>query len=109
MTARAIAARRSRLTLQVPVDVTDDNGGVSRSFVALADLWGEIVPAGANDRFLAQRMEETISHRIRIRFRPDLTAAMRLVVGSRVFLIHGIEDEDERHRFSRCHCEEVRP
>lgn len=105
----AIAPMRSRLTLETPVDVTDDNGGVTRSYAAYATLWGTITPARANDRFVAERMEQSITHMIRLRFRPDITGAMRLRLGVRVFIIHGVEDVAERHRFTLCSCEEIRP
>ncbi len=104
-----ISGMRSRLVLEVPVDVTDDTGGVSRSYAALETLWGMIVPARATDRFVGERMELAITHSIRLRYRPGLTGAMRLRLGARVFVIHGIEDVDERHRYSLCQCEEVRP
>ena len=109
MSNHAIADLRSHLTLETPVDGTDDNGGVTRTYVASAVLWGDITPARASDRFLAGRMEQAITHSIRLRFRPDITGAMRLRLGVRLFFIHGIEDIDERHRFTLCHCEEIRP
>ena len=104
-----IAGLRSRLTLETPVDTTDDNGGVTRTYAASGMLWGDITPAGASDRFLAERMEQAITHTIRLRFRPDITGAMRLRLGARVFFIHGVEDIDERHRFTVCRCEEIKP
>ena len=104
-----IGGFRSRLILEAPVDTTDDNGGVTRSYAVLAIVWGMIVPARATDRFAGERMEQSITHSVRLRFRADLTGAMRLRLGTRVFVIHGIEDAGERHRFSLCQCEEVRP
>ena len=104
-----ISAMRSRLTLEAPVDVADDTGGVSRTYIAQASLWGEIMPASGTDRFVGERMEESITHAIRLRFQPGMTAAMRLRLGARVFFIHGVEDVGERHRFVLCQCEEIKP
>ena len=109
MSTIAIGGLRSRLTLETPVDITDDNGGVTRSYAALAVLWGKILPAKSSDRFAAERMEQSISHAVRLRWRADITGAMRLRLGARIFLIHGVEDVNERHRYSLCQCEEIRP
>ena len=110
----AIRGLRSRLTLEAPVDVADDNGGVSRSYVALDTLWAEISPAPidgrlVDDRFVAERMEQYVTHHIRLRFRAGMTAAMRFRLGARVFVIHAIEDPDEHRRFLLCRCEEIKP
>ena len=105
----AISVLRSRLTLEAPVDVPDDTGGTSRSYLATGSFWGQISPAQGTDRFIGERMEESITHAIRLRFQPGLTAAMRLRLGARVFLIHGVEDIDEHHRFVLCQCEEIKP
>ena len=105
----AISGLRSRLTLEAPVDVPDDTGGVSRSYAAAGNVWGQILPAKGIDRFVGERMEESITHAIRLRFQPGLTAAMRLRLGARVFLIHGVEDIDEHRRFVMCQCEEIKP
>ena len=110
----AIRGLRSRLTLEAPVDAFDDNGGVSRSYAALDTLWAEISPAPVegrlvDDRFIAGRMEQYVTHRIRLRFRAGMTAAMRFRLAARVFVIHAIEDPDEHRRFLVCRCEEIKP
>lgn len=109
MKAPIIAGMRTRLTLQVPVDTPDDNGGVSRSYANQASLWAQIVPAAASDRFYAQQMQTTITHQVTLRYLASVTGQMRFAKGSRIFIIHAIEVLDERGRFMRCHCEEVRP
>ena len=110
----AIRGLRSRLTLEAPVDVPDDNGGATRTFAAIDTFWAEISPAAVtsrwvDDRFAAGRMEQSITHHIRLRFRAGMTAAMRFRLGARVFFIHAIEDPDERRRFLLCRCEEIKP
>ena len=109
MNRNPIGTMRTRLTLEAPVDTTDDTGGVARSYASLAVLWGAVLPASASDRFVAERMEQTITHSVRLRFQAGLTAAMRLRSGARIFFIHGVENIGERSRFLLCHCEEIRP
>ena len=110
----AISGLRRRLALEMPVDVPDDTGGVSRTYALLDTLWAQVSPAPAtsrlvDDRFVAGRMEQTVTHHITLRFRAGMTAAMRLRDGARVFVIHAVEDPDEHRRFLVCRCEEIRP
>lgn len=110
----AIAGLRRRLALEMPVDAPDDTGGVSRTYALLDTLWAKIAPAPAtsrlvDERYIADRMEQTVTHHITLRFRAGMTAAMRFRDGVRVFFIHAVEDPDEHRRFLVCRCEEIRP
>lgn len=54
------------------------------------------------EQFAAQAVQSEISHRITVRYRPELAnptsvAAMRVVYGTRVFNIIGALNIDERH------------
>lgn len=105
---------RSRLTLEAPVDAADDIGGAARAYVTLDTLWAEVAPAGVagrfiDDRFVAERMEVTVTHHIRLRWRAGMSGAMRFRLGERIFIIHAIVDPDERRRFLVCRCEEIKP
>jgi SPP1 family predicted phage head-tail adaptor len=98
---------RHRLVLEAAVDVMDDIGGAARSWTIVATLWAEIMPASSEDRFLASRREQAITHQILIRYRPDVMAAMRLRADTRLFNIHRVVDREERRRFLTCYCEEI--
>ena len=105
--ARAVGAMRQRMVLLVPQDVADGIGGQTRSYVAGASIWAEIVPLSGTDRFIAGRMEQSVTHRILIRYRADVTGASRLALGARVFIVHAAIDPDSRRRFLDCRCEEI--
>ena len=112
MTARArpfIAARRLRLTLEEPVETPDGLGGTSRSFAARVSLWGRLEPASADERSEASRAEQAATHRLTIRWRGDVTAAMRLTAPGRTFNILSSHDPDGRRRDLVCRVEEVSP
>ncbi len=102
-------ALRTRLVLEAPQDVADDIGGVARSFVPITSVWGAIEPLSAARVWQAQQVEQEISHRITLMYRADVTADMRLRLGSRVFEIRAAYDLDETRRFSSLDCWEVRP
>ena len=109
MSARPIGGLRRRLTLEAPVDVADDIGGVTRGFAAVATLWGDIHAVTGARLFVAERPEENITHLVRIRYREGLTGAMRLRLGARILNIRAVHDVDERRRYLQCHCREVKP
>lgn len=102
-----IAALRRRLQLEAPVETPDDSGGFSRVWQVVADVWVSIETLDAAERFVAQRGEMRTTHRIAMRWRPDITGAMRLRSGSRAFRILTASDADTHRRFLVCHCEET--
>lgn len=83
-----------------PVDVWSD----------LADTpttWGAIEPIGGREFFDAARVNADITHRIRIRYRADVTERMRAVVGVRIFDIEAVL-EMVRHRELHLMCREFK-
>jgi SPP1 family predicted phage head-tail adaptor len=108
MSARAsINELRARVALEAPVDAPDGAGGSTRRYEPVTRLWAAITPLAGAPHFIAQRQEQSITHRARLRWRSDLRIDMRLVLGARRLLIRAVYDEDERRRFLVCHCEEI--
>lgn len=105
----AIGARRLCLTLEEPIEVPDGMGGVQRSFAPRVLLWGRLIPVTATERADASRAESAASHRLVVRWRGDVTAAMRFVAAGRVFNVLGAYDPDGRRRDLVCRVEEVSP
>jgi SPP1 family predicted phage head-tail adaptor len=104
-----VGAMRQRLSLDAAVESTDASGALQTTWSPLGDIWGQITPASSGDRFVADRQEETITHRILIRWRSDVQSGMRLRLGGRSFLVHSAFDPDERQRVLICRCEEIKP
>jgi SPP1 family predicted phage head-tail adaptor len=107
--APAIGDLRSRVTLETPIDTLDDAGSTTRSYEPLASIWGQVTPSKGEDRFIASRQEEAITHIVRIRWRADVVSQMRFAVGARRLVIHAAYDADGRRRVLTCHCEEIKP
>jgi SPP1 family predicted phage head-tail adaptor len=99
---------RRRIGLEQPQDAADDIGGVTRSYLATDCVWGAIIPVAGTDRYIAQRAEQTISHRILLRWRADVCGHWRLRCGARLFLVHAVFDPDERRCVLECRCEEIK-
>ncbi len=99
----------ARLVLERPVETPDGQGGVAQSFSALATLWARIEPVSARAEEAAGAMPVTVTHRIWLRRRSDLSGGMQLRKGMRLFSIHTFRDPDETGRYMLCDCEEIKP
>jgi SPP1 family predicted phage head-tail adaptor len=88
-----------RLVLEEPVDTADDAGGVSTSYQALTTLWAALLPVAASQVVVADGDGVTVTHRIVVRMRSDVTARHRFRLGARIFQIVALRDEDGEGRF----------
>lgn len=107
MKGNRIADFDRRLVLDAPVNTQDDIGGIERSWVFVDVIWARMTALGGVERFKGEREESAITHVITIRWRPDITGAMRLRLASRIFLIHAAVDGDGRRRTLNCRCSEI--
>lgn len=96
-----------RVSLERPVDTPDDIGGVTRAWAHVDDLWARVTPVAGGEQFAGEREETAITHRVLARWRPDVTGAMRLRLGARIFAIHAALDWDSRRRFMLLQCQET--
>lgn len=94
-----------RVRLQAPAEMKNAIGEGVRSWVDIATVWAQIEPLSSRE-LLAQRREVSdVSTRIRIRYRPGITAAMRIVHGSNVYRIDGAPidvDDEQRELVLNC-------
>ena len=98
---------RHRLLIEIPHDEPDGAGGLIRTYNASSYVWGAIIPMSGQAEFIIDRRNMTITHKIMLRWRDDLTQNIRLRLQNRCFLIQALWDQDERRRFLICLCEEV--
>jgi SPP1 family predicted phage head-tail adaptor len=108
MTAAMIdpGALRHRLTLEAPVETPDGAGGVTRTYTTVATLWAALVPVAAAGDVQADALAATVTHRILMRARSDLTTRHRLRQGTRVFRIVALRDADGSGRFVEVQAQE---
>jgi len=86
-----------RLTLEAPAESDDGAGGVIRSYSAVAMLWASVVPVAARASVTAGAAGAEVSHRIRIRFRSDITLRHRLRCGATIYRIVAMRARDKRY------------
>jgi SPP1 family predicted phage head-tail adaptor len=107
--AGSIGARGRRFVLEMPLESPDGFGGVIRTYAAGPQLWGAIEMLKGDERIRAGRPEQAITHRVTMRYRDGVTAAMRLARGLRKFAIRAASDPDGERRHLVCLVEEIAP
>lgn len=92
---------RHRVTLQQEVQTADGAGGYVRSWEDVADLWADIssinLRSYGQEKFFAGKIQAEITHKITIRYREGITAAMRLLFGSSIFNIRSVFNRYENN------------
>ncbi len=109
-----IGELRHRLSIQAERATSDGGGGMSDPWtdpVTVATVWGKVEPlsigqGAGGERLHAAQIQDRLSHRIVIRHRTGITAAMRVMFGARAFNIRAVIDVDERGRFLELLCDE---
>jgi SPP1 family predicted phage head-tail adaptor len=96
----------TRLVLEAPVETPDGAGGAARSYAPVTTLWAALRPSGADGDVVAAAAGATVTHRILIRARSELTTRHRLCEGLRIFRIVALRDHDGTRRFTEIAAEE---
>ena len=109
MTARKrrIAAMRTRMTLQAPVETDDGAGGVLVEWRDVAEIWAKVRARRGTEGLWADAPAGRLTSEITMRWRSDVWPGMRLVAGERVFDIRAAYDPDGARRHVVCLCLEV--
>jgi SPP1 family predicted phage head-tail adaptor len=108
MAVPAIGALRHRLMLQAPLDTPDNAGGFRRAWSDTAPVWAAVEAGSAFDPGRVQS-GQSITHRITMRWRDDITAGHRLRDGTRIYIIRSVHDATGEQRFLTAMTEENRP
>jgi SPP1 family predicted phage head-tail adaptor len=104
-----VGARRKRLVLEAPVEMSDTIGGAAISYQTIASLWGEVIAKTGRETSEGGRLEGANETRIRIRFREGIDARMRFRLGQRVFAIRAAFDAEGLSKITTCLVDEVTP
>lgn len=70
---------RHRVLLRLPQEVRDDFGGVVYSWANGDTVWAAVEPLQGREYMEARQIQSEITTRIRMRWRDDVTQAMRVV------------------------------
>lgn len=99
---------RHRITIQEFVEQVDEYGTpIGSGWQDVATVWAAVEPIQGREYILLQNTQSELTTRVRIRYRPGIKPAMRVVYGTRIFDIQAVIDFEERHVELQLMCKEV--
>ncbi|WP_434565155.1 phage head closure protein [Thermoanaerobacterium thermosaccharolyticum] len=98
---------RHRATIQQLVNIDDGAGGSIETWQDIVTVWAAIEPLRGNERYTAQQVQSTLSHKVTIRYREGIKSQMRLTYKGRIFDIVSAIDIKELHQWLELLCSEV--
>lgn len=101
-----IGSMKQRITLQQEAQMADGAGGYAVSWTDVATVWAEVDPVNGREVRFARRLEARLTHVISLRYRGDISPAMRVSYDGRLFNIRAIVNLDEGDRITKLYCEE---
>lgn len=98
---------RTRLSLEVPVDQPDGQGGSIAGWQPVETIWAALEPLDARREEVAAAMRQAAAWRVTLRRDDAVRAGMRFLWRGRSLLIRTVTDADETGRYLTCSCEEL--
>lgn len=95
---------RHRITFQSENKTPDGYRGHTSTWNDVVTVWGKVEPVSGREYYYANQLKNAISHKITIRFRPDITAELRAVFEKRTMKIESIINLLEQERFMEIRC-----
>ena len=99
---------KHRITIEASTNTADGRGGVTKAWATHATVWARVTPLSARESFQAGQVQGSVSHRVVCRYTASVRPAMRVVWGSRVFVITGVRNRDEDNLVLELECTEER-
>jgi SPP1 family predicted phage head-tail adaptor len=107
MNTQPVGNLRHGLIIEAPVRAGDEAGSAAMTWSFVATVWAALRPTSGREIVDADGVSARVSHEVIIRWRSDLTSAMRFHDGARIFLIRAVRDVDDRRRRLSCLVEEI--
>lgn len=98
---------RNRVVIKKNTKIKNAFGEVADNWEVVAEVWANINPISGKEFFSADTVNSSVSHRIRIRYRKDITSDMIIDYKGRTFEINSIINEYERDKILQLMCKEV--
>ncbi len=91
---------RHRVELLEPQDGPSDGQGGTQPAAPLvvSRPWVAITPVSGREAVVASQVDPRVTHHVRMRYRPGVTARHQLRVAGHVWAIQSVVDVDARHR-----------
>jgi len=103
-----IGDMRHRITFQREVKTPDGHKGYTVAWRDMVECWASVEPLTGREFFYSHQIKAEITHRVKIRYREDITTKMRIKHEDRVLEIESIIDKKERHEEFEIFCREAK-
>lgn len=98
---------RHRITIQEFVEEVDEYGTpIGSGWQDVMTVWASVEPIRGCEYIEVQNTQAELTTRIRMRYRPGITPAMRVVYQRRIFDIQSVIDINEQHTHLELMCVE---
>lgn len=99
---------RHRVAIERNQETPDaDTGAMVPAWVPVATVWASVEPLSGREFVAAQAVQANVSVRIVVRYRPDITPAMRIVHGGKVHNIAAVlADKDSGREYLTLMCDQ---
>lgn len=102
-----IGALSARVAIKRWSDVPNaDDSGATSNYAPVATVWAKVEPVGGGIYLGSMQVGTTITHRITIRHRSDITADHVIEHGVRRYRVRRVTDLAGEGRFTVMECEE---
>ena len=99
---------RHKITFEKVTRTSDGMGGWTEAWATDRKAWAAIWPLRGQEQFEAMKLEEKVTHRVRIRYWSGLTTEHRIKDHeNKYYEIRNILDADHRHIYQDLMCEEI--
>lgn len=98
---------RNRITIQQVQEARSATGAVMETWVTYAEVWAAVEPLRGREFFASRQMQAQVDARVRIRFISGVTPKMRVLWGSRIYLIDAVINPEERGVELQLMCREI--
>lgn len=105
--ADAIGKLNRRVTIQQPATVQDEIGQPIPGWSTLAEVWANVRTLNGVETIKAGAEMSAVKASIRIRRRTDVTSAMRVVLGSTVYQVKAVLQDEGKRQWTDLVCEVV--
>jgi len=97
---------KHRITFQDSMKTPDGYKGSTESWTNFVTVWASVEPLSGREYFFSHQVKAEVTHRVKIRYRDDITVKMRIKFGARVLAVESILDIKERHEVLEIFCRE---
>lgn len=102
-----IGKLRHRIAIQEATVTQSDTGYAVKTWSTVTTVWGRIEPLSGREALIAQQISPELSHKVTLRYYPDLTPEHRIKFNDRYFDVNFIRNLEEKNRVIIVLCKEA--